>query len=242
MFWLNQFAKIALLLAIQYGTGKLVLNRGVRVNYTRKINHFSLFFIPLWLDQVLVPNLTVETVLASAVLSVGILAIYVGPIRSRLAVINTMFASFDRPEDRPHTLSWLSTQIAVGWIVVLGMGLWIIELGLEQLMMIPIIVNGIGDGLAEPVGVRFGKHKYRVYALFSKRKYVRSLEGSACVFITALVAFLFYQSSFTPEQFWIGFGLFPIVMALAEAFSPHSWDTPFLLGIGYLALIGLSYI
>lgn len=242
MFWINQLVKTALLVAIQYGTGRLALGRGVRVNYTRKINHFALFFVPMFFDSLFKQNGTITTVIVSAVLSVSILAIYIRPLRSRVPVIDTMFASFDRPEDRPHTLSWLSTQVAVGWMVVLGMATWMIQVGLEQLVMIPILVNGIGDGLAEPVGIRFGKHKYRAYALFSKQKYVRSLEGSACVFVTALVVFLFYQASFTPVQFWIGLGLFPILMTLTEAFSPHTWDTPFLLGIGYLALIGLSYV
>lgn len=242
MFWINQLVKTALLIAIQYGTGRLVLDRGVRVNYTRKINHFALFLVPMFLDNLFEQNQTITTVMVSAVLSVSILAIYVRPIRSRLAVIDTMFASFDRPEDRPHTLSWLSTQVATGWVVVLGLATWMTQVGLEQLMMVPILVNGIGDGLAEPVGIRFGKHKYRAYALFSKQKYIRTFEGSACVLITALVVFLFQQSSFTPVQFWIGLGLFPVLMTLAEAFSPHTWDTPFLLGVGYLTLIGLSYV
>lgn len=242
MFWVNQLVKTALLIIIQYSTGKLVINRGVRVNYTRKINHFALFFVPMYLDSLFEQQGTLTSVLISAVLSVGLLAIYVTPIRSRVPVIATMFASFDRPEDRPHTLSWLSTQVATGWVVLLAMGVWLIELGLEPLIMLPVIVNGIGDGMAEPVGVRFGKHKYRVYALFSKTRYVRSFEGSACVFVTALVAFGFYQSSFTPLQFWIGLGCFPILMTLAEAFSPHTWDTPFLFGVGYLTLIGLNYI
>ncbi len=242
MFELNQLVKITILLLIQYGTGKLVLDRGVKVNYTRKINHFALFFIPMYLDELLSYRGTITVVLLNAVLSVGLLSVYIKPIRSRVPFINTMFASFDRPEDKPHTLSWLSTQVAVGWLVVLGMMSWMMQIGLEGLQFLPIFVNAIGDGLAEPVGVRFGKHKYKVYALFSKRKYVRSYEGSACVYLTTIIVFLFFQSSFTPLQFWIGLGTFPIIMTLTEAFSPHTWDTPFLLGIGYLSLIGLSLI
>ncbi len=242
MFWINQLVKVILLLIIQYSTGQLVLKRGIRVNYTRKINHFALFFIPMYLDSLLVHNNTMTTVLVSAVLSVVVLALYVTPIRARVPIIATMFASFDRPEDRPHTLSWLSTQVVIGWLIILAMGSWLIELKLESLLLIPVIVNGIGDGLAEPVGIRFGRHKYRVYAFFSKRKYVRSYEGSACVYLTAFVSFLFFQSSFTPIQFWIGLVTFPVIMTLAEAFSPHTWDTPLLLGLGYLSLIGLSYL
>ncbi len=142
------------------------------------------------LQLISVPLIVHETLLSSAVLSVGVLAIYINPIRSRIPIIAKMFASFDRPEDRPHTLSWLSTQVALGWMIAIAMGGWLVEIGLENLLLVPILVNGIGDGLAEPIGIRFGKHKYQTYALLSKKKYVRSLEGSACVFITALIVFI----------------------------------------------------
>ena len=39
--------------------------------------------------------------------------------------------------------------------------------GLESLVVIPILINVIGDGLAEPVGVRFGKYRYKTKALFT---------------------------------------------------------------------------
>ena len=38
-----------------------------------------------------------------------------------------------------------------------------------ELVIIIMIINGIGDGLAEPIGIRFGKHKYKIYALFQKK-------------------------------------------------------------------------
>ena len=66
--------------------------------------------------------------------------------------------------------------------------------------MVPILVSGIGDGLAEPVGVRFGRLKYKTYALFSKIKYERTVEGSACVFITSIIVIIFFQSSFTYSE------------------------------------------
>jgi len=32
--------------------------------------------------------------------------------------------------------------------------------GYEDLILIPILTNGVGDGLAEPIGIRFGRIKY----------------------------------------------------------------------------------
>ena len=110
------------------------------------------------------------------------------------------------------------------------------KIGYEDLLLIPILVNGIGDGLAEPVGVRFGRLKYKTYALFSKIKYERTVEGSACVFFTSVIVIIFFQSGFTSSEFICLLIVFPIVMTLAEAFAPHTWDTPFLFLFGYLTL------
>ena len=147
-----------------------------------------------------------------------------------------MFLSFDRPEDRPHTLLWLSTQITVGYLILIPAIICFFSTGYGGLILIPILVNGIGDGLAEPVGVRFGRYKYRTYAIFSKIKYERTVEGSACVFFTSVIVIIFFQSGFTSSEFICLLIVFPIVMTLAEAFAPHTWDTPFLFLFGYLTL------
>ena len=148
-FFANQAVKFFLLYMVQYGCGFLAAQKGVKVNYTRKINHF---------------------------------------------------------------------------------------------VLIPILINGIGDGLAEPVGVRFGRHTYRVYALFSKRQYHRTLEGSACVFLSSLVIIAFHHDAFTLWQWIAALVLVPVCMTLAEAFSPHTWDTPFLFLTGYLAVFAVSLL
>jgi dolichol kinase len=110
------------------------------------------------------------------------------------------------------------------------------------LILIPILITAIGDGLAEPVGVRFGRYKYRVSALFTDKKYYRTLEGSACVFITSLVIVGLYQAAFTAPQFVAAMIVMPVVMTLVEAFSPHTWDSPSLFLAGYLVLFGISFI
>ncbi len=98
----------------------------------------------------------------------------------------------------------------------------IAKVGYMNLIFILILINGFGDGLAEPVDIRFGRLKYKTYALFSKRKYVRTVEGSACVFITSIIAILMFQSSFNPGQFIWALITIPIAMTLAEAFAPHT--------------------
>lgn len=48
------------------------------------------------------------------------------------------------------------------------------------------MIIAVGDGLAEPIGVYLGRHKYLCLQWFSKRRYLRSWEGSMCVFLSAM--------------------------------------------------------
>ena len=233
---LSGIIKLTILLLIQYASGCLVFYKGVKVNYTRKINHFALFFIPMFIDNIIPVQPSTELLIIGSFVAIASLIIYIKPIRTNSRLIQRMFLSFDRPEDRPNTLLWLTTQTAVGYLIVIPIVIYFFKIGYEDLLLIPILVNGIGDGLAEPVGVRFGRLKYKTYALFSKIKYERTIEGSACVFFTSIIVIIFFQSGFTSSEFICALIVFPIVMTLAEALAPHTWDTPFLFLFGYLTL------
>ena len=37
---------MVILTSVAYASGSLVYYKGVKINYTRKINHFALFFVP----------------------------------------------------------------------------------------------------------------------------------------------------------------------------------------------------
>ena len=228
--------QMAILILVAYASGSLVYHKGVKVNYTRKINHFALFFVPMFLDKIIPAELSIGSIILGSLLAVSSLAIYIRPIRNKSRIIERMFLSFDRPEDRPNTLLWLSTQIIFGYLILIPNIIFFISIGYGDLILIPILVNGIGDGLAEPVGVRFGRLKYKTYSLFSKIKYERTVEGSACVFFTSFIVILFFHSSFTSAEFFSALIIFPIVMTLAEAFAPHTWDTPFLFLFGFFTI------
>ena len=103
--------------------------------------------------------------------------------------------------------------------------------GSKAIIFIPIIVNNIGDGLAEPVGVAFGRHKYTTTALYHKgkffqSKFTRSYEGSSCVFLATVFAVGICYNEFTKTQFWITVTILPFLMAVAEAKAPHTNDGP----------------
>ena len=231
---------LAGIIAVQFCCGLLVRHYGIRVNYTRKIVHFSLFFIPALLRSVFPYQDSIRHFIIGCVIAIVSLVIYLRPIRENIPIIGTMFLSIDRPEDRPNTLMWLFTQTLAGYMIFIPAVIFFAQNGLAGVIWIPLIIIYFGDGLAEPVGVRFGRHKYETYALFSKKKYVRSLEGSACVFMVSLLVVAVFHSAFTQKEFITALFVMPVLMTLVEAFSPHTWDTPTLLLAGYGALYGIT--
>tara|TARA_B100000945_G_C20365478_1_gene589358 strand:- start:765 stop:1370 length:606 start_codon:yes stop_codon:yes gene_type:complete len=190
----------------------------------------------MFLENIIPAKPSIEAIVLGSFLAVGSLVIYIKPVRNKSMIIERMFLSFDRPEDRPNTLLWLSTQITVGYLILIPAIFFFISIGYSDLIMVPILVNGIGDGLAEPVGVKFGRLKYKTYALFSKKIYERTVEGSACVFFTSIFVIIFFHSGFTSSEYITALIIFPIVMTLAEAFAPHTWDTPFLFLFGFFTI------
>ncbi|HYG17069.1 MAG TPA: hypothetical protein VEC12_15025 [Bacteroidia bacterium] len=236
-FILNQSAEFIILHIIAFIEGLMVVKGGVKVNYTRKLNHFFVFFLPFIVKIYLPYTETLYTTLGMVAISLATFIIYIKPVRENVKLFGLMYAAFDRPEDRPHTLKWLFTQYLASYVAAVPLYLYFNHIGKPELLLIIILTNAIGDGLAEPVGVRFGKHKYNVRALFTSKKYTRSIEGSACVFITAVLVLLGFSHIFTGQQMVWALLLFPIGVTLAEAYSPHTWDSPFIFLVGGLVLM-----
>ncbi|WP_166831439.1 diacylglycerol/polyprenol kinase family protein [Thalassoroseus pseudoceratinae] len=223
--------------------GLAVLEFGVKVNYTRKLNHFVLFMLPIALAPLLPYEPNVWTISASAVVFLATTAIFSRPIRERFSIVRTAFASVDRPEDRPYTLCWIITQALAAYATLVGVFFVLRAWGDPRLITIPLLITAIGDGLAEPVGVRFGRHRYRVMSWVSGREYVRSWEGSACVLVSSVVILLCMSSLLTTTQLICLLLFLPPLMTLIEAVAPHSWDAPFLyvVGGGTIAIVLLVF-
>ena len=235
----STIAKGFALTVVMLSTGILARYFNIKVNYTRKINHFAIFFLPVFIDKQFNAETFTDFIylaISALITTLSLLAFY-EPIRTFFPPFQLMFDGFDRPEDRPHTLTWLWTQFAAGFGVMLPMIWFFGQWNLESLVLIPILINVIGDGLAEPVGVKFGKHEYKTRAFFTNKTYVRTLEGSACVLITGFIAIAMHGEFFTDIQFVLAMLFVPILMTLTEAYSPHTWDTPFLMFTGYTSLL-----
>lgn len=238
-YWLHHACFYALLFLIHFINGLLVIEHNIKVNYTRKINHFAFFFLPTLLSTIIEYPYNAATFFMDMVCAFIFLAFFAAPLRNRSTLLWIMFRSFDRPEDRPYTLIWLYTQFIASYAVLIPLLAYFQSHEMLPLLMIIIIANGIGDGLAEPIGIRFGKRKYETYALFTKTRYFRSYAGSACVFVITFIAVVAFQSYFSTIQFIAALVMIPLLITLAEAFSPHTWDSPLIYAAGGLSLIAI---
>ena len=236
--WLPILEAIRLvsLFAIQCVTSQLVKQGKLKVNYSRKIIHFSQLLSTLVINRTFF-NYSLEYFIISGSLSFAESLIFIAPIRNRIRFIGFLFLSYDRPEDRPHTVRLATTQIIGMNIALIGVAYLYGFSGLPlDLLALPLVITAFGDGLAEPIGIRFGRHKYRTKELFGNRIYTRSYEGSAMIFLTTIVVLSSSCHLFSLSALICLFAILPLLMTVTEAQSPHTWDNPFLYLIGGIAI------
>ncbi|TYZ65610.1 hypothetical protein PybrP1_012546 [[Pythium] brassicae (nom. inval.)] len=216
-----------------------------KVNYTRKLQLLAAYLIPLLVkpDAACACNGALELAWGDFVTLLGFLAL-IKPVRERATFFMLQFNSLDRPEDRPHTLKWIVAGNVFPGLFVLLFFRWLFATTTQaDLVFILVFVTAIGDGLAEPVGIAFGKHKYSTSSCFSRRKYTRSFEGSACVFLSGMVfPALQYADFASPTQLWATMLVLPFVVAYAEATAPHTMDAPVLMTSTGLVLYAVIHI
>lgn len=222
--------------------GKWVKVYHLKVNYTRKGVHFSWFFFPMFAYDVMLITEPFYRLIIS-IFSLSCILFSIGPYcRNMLEFCQICFASVDRPEDRPKTLYWLVSQTIAGYVVLIFFYIVFDSMHIPlQLLYLTILAVTIGDGLAEPIGVRFGKRKYLVKAFNDGRTYYRTLEGSIVVYVASLIICLFFSHYFNTLGFSLLLLIFPLIITIIEARSPHTWDTPFLFLGGNLSIL-LTYV
>jgi len=255
-FWLMNLPKLLVMMAVSLcggmicrcfcevdDQGYIITNKSSRfkVNYTRKLQHFAAYAVPLVIHSGEKGPLALAwgdwfTLLGFCIL--------IKPIRERSRFFMLQFNSLDRPEDRPNTLNWIVAGNIVPGLICILFFRWLYAFNNQQdLSYIFIMITGIGDGFAEPVGILWGRHKYQTRACFSDRKYQRSYEGSACVFLSCMIfCACFWYSFANAWQYWVAVIILSPAMTYAEATSPHTMDTPFLMALGGMVLLGVTHI
>ena len=218
-------------------------NKWFKVNYTRKIQHFAAYLVPL-LSPPTEP-LGILPHLWESLFVLFMFLVLIKPVREFSTFFMLQFNSLDRVEDRPNTLKWIILGNMLPGLLIITIFKQIFEtyMGLPSLAAVVVLTVAIGDGLAEPVGTYLGKKKYVVPSWNMKHRYVRSYAGSACVYLAAVIFLVLYREQFAnPLEFWSAMILFPPVMTLSEAFAPHSMDTPIMMLIGFSLLFGICAV
>jgi phytol kinase len=194
-------------------SGTLKRRAGWKTGYTRKLFHFLIFFtavaLHLWRGMP-----------AVNVLGLG-MGIYVALV-VRAGAGNFFFEALAREKDSPRrgyfiVLPYLTT--AAGGLL----SNWLFG----ACAVMGYLVGGAADAVAEPVGVRFGRHRYKVRSLRKVETAERSVEGSLSVFIvsallSALFFMLYYHLPFGRSV--TGAALLSTAVVLVEALSPHGAD------------------
>ena len=224
----------------------LVLRYNIRINFVRKLGlrpwrKLQAFVIPFFFvtgDQILI-----DTMFLFSLGQIKTVITEWNVIRRQVPIFRFAFVSWDRLEDRPYSMRYDMIEDVLRFLIYIP---FIALVEQKIVTLIPQLVNEFGDGLAEPVGLRFGKHRYKTKALWYNGKfwngeYHRSLEGSAMVFLVSVAVLLWFSAAFTMPQLMLALLLLPVMLTIAEAISPHTADGPLigLLGCSFLWLLPL---
>jgi phytol kinase len=193
--------------------GALKKYAGWKTGYTRKTLHFLIFFTAVGLHM------------WGGMPAVNVLGVGMGLFVLYSVVAgdgNFFFESMAREKDFPRR----GYFIVVPYLTTAAGGL-ISNLLFGGSVIMGYALCGAADAIAEPVGVRFGKHKYKVPSLRKVKVAERSLEGSFSVFFVswALSLLLFVYFYRLPlENSLIASFVLSLVLTLVEAVSFHGSD------------------
>ncbi len=142
------------------------------------------------------------------------------------------FHGYAREADRPHD----AFHVWFSWLVsIIGLELVDLAFGSLALTRCAALVLGLADAVAEPIGSRFGKHRYLVRDVLTDARRQRSWEGSLAVGVmTSVIIFVSFSPALSAD--W-GFSALTITssrlpiailaggfIALVEAWTPHGLD------------------
>ncbi len=180
--WLRVAGFVVLVVAVWEFAGRLKLAGRCRSGDARKLNHVTALaggaIIFGWAPE------PVARASCYAGMAVAFALLLVMCAYHERPIFRTMFAGYARESDVPHE----AFHVWFSWLVSI-IGLVIIDQAFHDMTVTRTagLVLGLADGVAEPVGVRWGRRKYRVPSLTGGAEMYRSVEGSAAVFFTTFL-------------------------------------------------------
>jgi len=219
----------------------LVLRYNIRINFVRKLGlrpwrKLQAFVIPFFF--VSGEKIIIDTMFLFSLGQLKTIVTEWNVIRRHVPIFRFAFVSWDRLEDRPYSMRYDMIEDILRFLIYIP---FIALVDNKIVTLIPQLVNECGDGLAEPIGLRFGKHRYKTKAIwydgkFWNGEYHRSLEGSLVVFLVGVGVILWFSAAFTVAQLLVALLVLPLLLTIAEAISPHTADGPM------IALLGCSFL
>ncbi len=198
------------LLAAMY-VGRLKKINEVRTPYTRKIFHFLIF-----------------TMASVVQLTAGLAGVMIFGSVTALCVLYAVmrgqgfpfYEAMARPTDEPHRSFYILVPL-----LTTALGGVISNLFFIKFAYIGYLVGGWGDAIGEPVGSRWGKHRYKVPSLLGVNA-TRSLEGSLAVFSVSFLAAVLGLTlgGFALPSALACAALCAVAGALVESVSTHGLD------------------
>ena len=205
-----------------------------KVNYTRKGTHITthvLVFLAFLLgldEQMESSEMVAETLWTMYYIYMSHL-VFVHYIRDRVVLFRFIFSSVNRPEDEPYSNLWMSAQTTIMIGINAAITSYCKSIDKPLLALVPVLITGFSDGLAEPIGIRWGTTQYQTRACCTSQTYTRSFVGSFWVWLSSLV---FVSISIMEyDSVWkrvFAVVIIPSFETMIEAFSPHTLDGPFL--------------
>jgi phytol kinase len=158
---------------VTWFVGYLKSEQHVRTAYTRKIFHFLVFTAVSAVHLIWrLPGVTVFGIVATLLVIYTVIKGDGFPLYEALA----------RPADAPHR-----TLFVIVPLITTALGGITTNALFANYAYVGYLVCGWGDAVGEPVGSRWGKHKYSVPSMAGVRAQ-RSLEGSFAVFLIGSIA------------------------------------------------------
>lgn len=183
--------------------------QGVRTPYTRKVFHFIIFSSATIIHFTAGPQ---ATSVYGAVVFLGVLhAVARGDGYS-------FYEALARPTDAPKR----SLHVIVP-LISTALGGVASNFIAGPLAPVGYLVGGWGDAVGEPVGTRWGKHRFQV-ATLGGVKATRSLEGCAAVFILSFLAAFFAMGMLDQNDLFLRALTIATVAVIVESISPHGLD------------------
>ena len=202
---------LAILAACLSGWMKVRLN--VRTPYTRKTFHFIIFSAAGLLQYYY--GLHAVSLMGAIVFVLVLFAVWAG---NRL----WFYTALARETDRPHEKKFILFPL-----VATALGGVLSNIFFPATAYIGYFVGGWGDAVGEPVGTKWGKHRYTVPTLFGVRA-TRSIEGSfAVMLVSSFIAFICLYNILSTAHLStviIGSLLCGVAAASVEAVSSHGLD------------------